>query len=40
MDKILKKCNTATSANNSSPAVFKITSETSTNWIELYLKIQ
>lgn len=31
MDKILKKCNTATSANKSSLAVFKITGETGTN---------
>ena len=38
MDKILKKCNTATSANKSSLAVFKITGETGTNWIELCLK--
>ena len=37
MDKILKKCNTSTSDNNSSIAVFKITGETGTNWIDLYL---
>lgn len=36
----LKLFKMATSANNSSLAVFKITGETGTNWIELYLKIQ
>ena len=34
----MKNCHTATSANNSSLEVFKITGETGANWIELYLK--
>ena len=34
----MKNCQTATSANNSSLEVFKITGETGANWIELYLK--
>lgn len=34
----MKNCHTATSANNSSLEVFKITGETGANRIELYLK--